>query len=223
MAAVASLNIKAEKRSERGKELAKKARRNGRIPGVIYGAHGESVAVSVDDHEFLMLRQHIAGEQKLITVDVTGGASESAFIKDLQREPVSRKVIHVDFLRVNPDEELTMPVHVKVVGSSPEGVREGGLLEQLAHEVEVTARPGDMPGHIDVDLTNLKVGESVHVSELPALPNAKYASSPDLALFTIISKAKVEADAAAADAAAAPAEPVAEEGAAPTEEKEKKD
>ncbi len=219
MTAVESLSIKAEKRTERGKEWAGRARRNGIVPGVIYGAHGESIPVAFDNHDFLMLRQTLAGEQKLITVEVEGGESESAFIKDIQRDPVSYDVLHVDFLRVKAGEELTMSVHVHATGSTPEGVREGGLLEQLAHEIEVTAWPRYIPGHVEADLSNLNVGESFHVSDLPEIPNVKYASDPDLALFTIISKAKMAAAAEAAEAAegSTPAEGAG--GEAPAEEK----
>jgi len=228
MAAAATKHvIKAQVRDTRGKERAKKSRAAGKVPGVVYGAGKANVALELDAHEFKLSRQALHGDSVLVTLELSNGGNEPVFIKDLQRDPVSWEVIHADFLRVDLTKELVMAVPLHVVGSTPAGVKEGGLLEQLRHEILVAATPNNIPPHVDVDCTSLDVAQTLHISDLPAIANVRFVEDPDTPLYTIVSKAKLEKQAeaqsvtpvaeAAAEGAAAPA------AAAGDKKEEKKD
>lgn len=193
--------LDAQVREERGKEKSKKLRAKGLIPVVVYGAGGESVSLTVDGHDFSNFAHKTHGEAVMVKLNYDG-KTDSVFVKDIQRDPVSEKILHADLLRVDLLKKITLTVPVTQVGSTPAGVREGGLLEQLAHEVEVEALPDKIPGHIEVDLSDLEGGHSIHVSDLPELDGVAYLSDPDMALFTVIDKDRAERAAAEADAAA---------------------
>lgn len=210
--AASTLTLKAQVRDARGKEWAKKARAAGKVPGVVYGAGKANVAFEIDAHEFKMARQSTHGDSVLMHLEIAGAATEPVFIKDLQRDPLSWEVIHADFLRVDLTKEIVMAVQLRVVGSTPLGVKDGGLLEQLRHEVHVAATPNNIPPHVDIDCSNLDVAQTMHVSDLPALSGVRYTDDPDTPLFTIVSKAKLEKQ---AEAQAATPVQEAPEGAAP--------
>lgn len=219
MGAASNLLLKAAVREERGKEWAKKARRAGRLPGVIYGAGSEATSVTFDHREFNLVRQQILGERVLLNVELSDGAKEQVFIKELQRDPLTESLLHVDLLRVDPSKPVHLKVRVRQIGSTPVGVKEGGILEHLLDDVMIEALPGDVPGHIDADLSELRPGHSYHVSDLPQIKGVTYMTEPETVLFAVVAKSKV-ADEEVAAAAAATAEGATAEAAAEGEKTE---
>jgi large subunit ribosomal protein L25 len=204
MTAVAdALTLEGKVRGTRGKEIAKKIRRAGEIPAVIYGAEKEPVSLSLNAREFGNLTKKSHGDKVLIPVTLDNGTVEKVFIKSIQRDPVSLSPIHVDLLRVDMTHKITLAVRVVAVGGTPEGVRAGGILEHIQHEVRVHCLPDNVPAHIEVDLSSLQEDHSVHVRELPALAGVEYVDDPAQVVFTIVSKNRAAKDAAAGDVAPA--------------------
>jgi len=205
------LVVKAEIREDRGKEKIKKARYQGTIPAVIYGGKSEPVALYLNEHDLKLVIQEGHGERRLLDIQMSDGTSATAFFKEFQREPVSDRIIHVDFLRVEPDEIVTIRIPVRHHGGIPAGVKLGGLLEQIVHEIRVKGKPGDIPPFVSCDLTNLDLAQTIHISELPQFANIEYIGSPSAPVFTIAAKGKAAKEALRDQTAAGAAAPEGEE------------
>jgi len=162
--------LAAEPRERAGKGAARATRRAGRIPAVIYGAKKDPVMISLDPQD---LRQEIAGGgffSTLFDIRVNSG-NERVLPRDLQQHPVTDRPIHVDFLRVSASTriDVDVPVHFLNEEESP-GLKRGGVLNVVRHTIEFNCRADAIPPHIDIDLTGLDIGDSVHISEI-ALPD----------------------------------------------------
>ncbi len=201
--------LHAEVRDTIGKEWAKKARKDGRLPGVIYGAAKDAIAISIDAHEFLLARNAAHGDQVLIDLELSTGGKEQVFIKELQREPVSDQIIHVDFLRVDPAKPVALPIRVYQIGGIPEGVKLGGMLERLRYTVMVKALPANIPPHIKVNLSGMNLADSIYVSDLATMDNVEFLDDPKTVIFTIAAKGKAAKEALAASEAEGEAAPAA--------------
>ncbi len=194
------VTLAAESRTNTGKGAARSLRREGKVPAVMYGHGRDPMALSLDARSLGRLLDRIGGETALIDVAVDGGAPVKALVREVQRNPVRRvDVIHLDLYAVVAGQPITVEVAVHVVGTA-DGVRNhGGVLEHILHRLSVRVLPGDIPEHIDVDVTHLAVGDSVHVSEL-SVPKGEILNDGELSVVTIVAP-RVEA------------EPVVEEGA----------
>jgi len=208
--------LKAKNRQNHGSTAARKIRRDGRIPGVLYGRAGKALSIDLDALEFATGVKGIS-ESTIVKVEVDGKAYD-AFVKDTQRSILNGKVLHVDFYEVESGVTLRARVSIQLKGSAI-GVRDGGVFEFPLHEIEVECLPKDLPERIEVDISNLGVNQSYHVRDIP-LPDAiRVISSLDqvVALVKYAKEEKVEApavEAAAAEGAAA-APGAAAPGAAP--------
>lgn len=154
--------ISAEVRTELRKSAAKKMRNEGRIPAVIYG-HNEPINISVDEKEFTKKFDKIS-ESTIITVTV-GKKSYSVLVKDFQDDIVTSRIQHVDFFEIEKGKTLRTNVTVHIEGTA-KGVREGGVLEQRLHELEVECLPKDIPEMITVDVSSLEAGDAIHVADI---------------------------------------------------------
>src|SRR5471032_1001730 len=151
---MASATFSAEPRSETGKGVARKLRAAGRIPGVIYGHAREATSLSLVARDFDKLLQHIAAGSTVVELTLNG-ATTKTLIREIQRHPFKKQIMHVDFQELVAGEKVTIDVPLVFVGI-PEGVRlSGALLEQIMHSVEVLADPMSIPNHIYVDVTHL--------------------------------------------------------------------
>lgn len=189
-----------------GKGGARKARAAGLIPGVLYG-HGEPpVAVSVPRREFDVALRHHRGGNPIVSLQVDG-AEHTALIRAVQYDPINHDILHLDFQHVSLTEQIEVEVNVHVTGAAA-GVKEGGILETILRTVRVRCLPTAIPGSIDVDVTALGIGESVHVRDLSA-PEVEILSDPDLTVVTVVPPTVIAETptAEAAEVAAAPAEP----------------
>lgn len=193
--ATEQITINAEIRESIGKEPAKKMRRDGLIPAVMYGTGFDPVSLTISLHELQMAIQHSAGKRTLVKLKLSDGTEANVFFKDFQRHPVKDLIIHADFLRVSMDKEAVVRVPVRKAGGIPLGVKQGGLLESIRLTVHVKAKPADVPEIIEYDLTNLQLAQSVHVADLPALPGVTYVDDPKTTIFTIAVKGKVAKEA----------------------------
>jgi large subunit ribosomal protein L25 len=204
------------------KNAARRVRVAGKIPAVLYGSGHDPVAVEVDPKQISRILFSDTGHNTIFDVEVGGSAAAKAMIVDWQREPINDRLIHIDMKRIALDRVLRVKVRVKLLGV-PVGVRTaGGILDQVLREVEIECLPTDIPGHIDVDVSNLEMFASLRVSDLPHSDKIKYLNNEDATVAHVVSireeaPTAAEADAAAAAAAAAagatPGEPeVAKKG-----------
>ncbi|MGQ0761192.1 MAG: 50S ribosomal protein L25 [Acidobacteriota bacterium] len=185
MAEKKDIVIKAQAREGRGKNAARRARRNGQVPVVIYGGEGESVAALAQLSELAAILRSDTGRNTIFTVDVEGvGASEVMFA-DRQIDPVRMRLIHADFKRLVKGEKIEATVPLRLVGE-PIGVREqSGVLEQIVRNIDIRCEPREIPEHIDIDVTNLGVHDVLHVSDIPVAAGIEILESPDTVIATI--------------------------------------
>ena len=214
--------LEAQARESGNKNRARRVRRDGKIPGVVYGAGKDSVAVSVDPRQVLRILRSETGHNTIFDLSFNGGERTKAMIVDWQYEPIKGKLLHIDVKRIAMDRALKVSVPIFLKGEA-EGVKtQGGILEQILREVEVECLPGDIPSHIDADISHLVFGTVLRVSDLPHSGKVKLISDPNQPVAHVTSvKEEVVAtpEAVAAEAAAAPAEPeVIKKGKQETEE-----
>lgn len=199
---MSSIKLTAEPRQNLGGSHAEQLRRQGRVPGVIYG-HGE--ATTTFHVKELDLRPLIY-TQETHTIDFTlGGKSSRAILREVQFHPVTDRVRHIDLVVLHAGEKVKVEVPFVMKGSAP-GQRDGGILDITLHKVTVEALPDALPEHIDVDISNLKMGQSIHVNELPEHPGFKILGD-EAAVIVACHHPKNAADdttAAAGDAIAEP-------------------
>jgi large subunit ribosomal protein L25 len=193
------------------KNAARRVRVAGKIPAVVYGAGQESVAVAVDPKVITRILHSDSGHNTIFDLNVEGSAAVKAMIVDWQHEPIKGSLLHIDLKRIAMDKAMRVSVPIQLVGT-PVGVKsQGGILEHVLREVEIECLPGDIPGHLDVDVSNLELHGIIHVSDLPHSGSIKFLEdeTATVAHVTIIKEEVVATE----DVAAAPAEPeVAKKG-----------
>ncbi len=189
------LNV--ELRSKTGKGISRQLRMADMVPGVVYGKGMDPIAVSINHRELRAATAGEGGQNNLITL-VGGGSLDQcmAIIVDLQRDALKGTYRHVDLHRVNMTEKLRVTVPVILKGTSI-GVKEGGLLDLAHHELHVECLPGNIPDHIEIDITNLAVAHSIHVNEISLPEGVKLLDNPKTPVVSVLGRAK-EAEAAAA-------------------------
>ncbi len=148
-----------------GSRSTNRLRRDGQVPGVVYGLGNDPVAVTVAWPELRRALTTEAGANALVTLEYDG-QKDLTIIKDLQRDPVRRDVLHVDFLRVDPNVTVAVDVPIMIVGEAKEVENNRGIAEQSMKSITVMTKPADIPSHFEVDITDLTVGTSITVSEL---------------------------------------------------------
>ena len=220
--------LEAQARDTFGKNEARRTRRSGQVPGVLYGGAGQAATpIAVQPKALLKILHSESGQNTLISLKMAGAGDNRVLVKDFQLDPITHEVLHVDFLKIAMDKllEVTIPI---VVHGEPKGVKQqGGVLEFIRREVVIEVLPADIPEHIDVDVSELMLHQGIRVRDVLTNPKWKAVSEPDLMLVHVIMP-KAEEVAAPADAAAAatatPAEPeVMKKGKKEEEEGEKKD
>jgi large subunit ribosomal protein L25 len=177
--------IRATAREGRGKNDSRRARRNGQVPVTIYGGTGEAVAALAPLSELAAILRSDTGRNTIFTVDIEGVEATEVMFADRQIDPVRSRLVHADFKRLVKGEKIEATVPLRLVGE-PFGVREeAGMLEQLVREVDIRCQPRDIPEHIDVDVTNLKVHDVLHVSDIPVAEGIEILEEPDTAIATV--------------------------------------
>ncbi len=170
--------LKATSREDRGKGAARRLRAAGRIPAVVYGHGEESRALSVDALELERLFSRIAVESTLIQLEIDGKPGARVLVREVQDHPYRPEVLHVDFYQVHAGERVNVEVPLRLVGNA-EGVREGGVLEQALHTLSVRCLPDQIPDAIEVDVSALKVGDSLHVRDIALPAGVELHGDPD--------------------------------------------
>jgi large subunit ribosomal protein L25 len=226
--------LKAEQRTGRGKNEARRLRAAGKIPAVVYGTEKDkALEISVDPRTLLRILHSESGVNTLIGLEGAGlTAGGKVLVKEYQLDPIDHRLLHADFYAVAMDKaiEVTVPIIIK---GEPKGVKQqGGVVDFVNREIEVECLPGDIPEHIDVDISELMLHQGIRVRDLPTNDKWKPVSEPDMMIVHVVTvkveEAPAPAEAAAAGAAgtaaapAAPAEPEVIKKGKKDEEKEEK-
>jgi large subunit ribosomal protein L25 len=224
--------LEAEARDTFGKNEARRTRRDGKVPAVLYGGDGgKATPIAVAPKALLKILHSEAGQNTLISLKLAGGGDTRVLVKDFQLDPITHEVLHADFYRVAMDKLLQVTIPIQVTGE-PKGVKQqGGVLEHIRREIEIECLPADIPEHIDIDVSELMLHQGVRVRDIATNPKWTPISDADLMLVHVIMPKAEEAPATtetvAAAATATPAEPEVikkgkKEEEAPAEEKGKK-
>jgi len=214
--------LEAEPREAGTKNHARRVRREGKIPAVVYGAGKDAAPVSVDPRHVLRILRSDTGHNTIFYLALNGGERSKVMIVDWQYEPIKGHLLHIDLKRIAMDKALRVSVPIVLQGTA-EGVKtEGGILEQMLREVEISCLPGDIPSHIDVDISHLTFGKVLRVSDLPHNEKLKFltdANQPVAHVTSVKEEVVATPEAVAAEAGATPAEPeVIKKGKAETDE-----
>jgi large subunit ribosomal protein L25 len=185
---MAEQSLAVQLRTEKGKEAARRLRNQGLIPAVVYGQREEAIPVTLNPQHLAKALRGGAGERSLINLTIEGlqdgPITKTVILKEKQIDPIKRTLLHVDLYTVAMDETIHVAIPVHVAGKA-HGVELGGVLEQVLREIEVECLPGDIPPGIDVDVTALDIGDSVHVKDV-TLEKAKILADPEQTIVTVV-------------------------------------
>lgn len=203
------ISIAASSRQTTGKGFARRARSEGNIPGVVYGPDIAARPITISEREIRAAMKAAAGSSSILTLNVDGDSAK-VLVRDIQRDPLTNRMIHVDFQAISATRAITLSIPVHVIGIAKGVKAEGGIQNLVMREVEISCLPADIPSYVEVDVSELSIGESIHVRNI-SLPNVTVLSDADSTIVTISAPTVV-----AAPTPAVPAEgEAAAEGAAP--------
>ena len=179
-----AVTLNARPRSTTGKNAARKLRQSGTVPAVIYGHGDQTRSLEISKNELERLLSSISVDNTLIDLQIEGGTTTSALIREVQYHPNRPLILHVDFLQVHAGEILHLQIPVRLHGT-PIGVREGGgVLQEVLRDLDIECFPRDIPEGADLDISGLSVGDSIHVREV-SVPNVKILNDPDLVICAV--------------------------------------
>ena len=205
---MATVNLSASARTETGKGVARSLRRSGQVPAIIYGHAREAQSLSLNAKDLDKLLATIAAESTVIELAVDGGRATKTLIREIQRHPFKRQILHVDFQELVAGEKVTVNIALVLVGT-PDSVRlGGGVMDQVLRELEIEVDPSDIPNHIDVDVSHLEMGHSLHVSDVKLPEGVTVLDDPETTVCVVsVPRAAIETPAGGVEAVAEVAEP----------------
>ena len=217
---MALIELKSNIRTSVGKSVAKALRRENRVPAVLYGPDTDPVLLSVNTKDLDQAMKNSRAGQLILNLVIQNGKSytKTTMVKELQVHPVSRNFLHVDFYEVSMDRKLRMKVPVVIKGKA-KGVEAGGMMQIIRHELEVLCLPLEVPEAIEVDVTDLEMGDSIHIGDLSPGGDIEFPDEANLTVVTILTpkveeepvEEEEEEDVEALAEGEEPAEPVEEE------------
>src|ERR1700680_1058913 len=181
---MAIVSFNATARDAVGKGAARTLRRQGQVPAVIYGHGREPLSLSLNARDLDKMLGHIQAESTVIEVTV-GAQTAKTLIREIQRHPIRRQILHVDFQALVAGEKVTVNIPIVLVGI-PEGVRlEGGVLDQTLRELEIEVDPSNIPDHVELDVTNMVIGDSLHVSDIKRPEGVEILDDPETSVAVL--------------------------------------
>jgi len=189
-----TIELKTTVRNTVGNGPARELRRQGRIPAVLYGPGKEPVLLSIDQNEFEKILKNQKTGHLLLDLVIRNGkeSKRTAMIKELQTNPVSQAFLHVDFYEISMDRKIRVNVPVVAIGKA-QGVELGGILQTVRRELEVLCLPGEIPASFEIDITNLDIGDSIHVEDIPLAEGVEISADVNFTVITVLSP-KMEAE-----------------------------
>ena len=201
------VKLKAQKRTLVGRNAVKKIKEKGLVPGVIYGSQAEPMTLQIDARELTTVLAHASSEHVLVELEIVDGSESThrlALIQEVQHHPLKRALVHVDFHAVSATEKITSEVPIEAVGEAL-GVRTfGGLLEYSLRTLEVECFPQDLPDIVRIDVSNLNIGESLHVRDIQLPSGVEAINDDDLTVVSVVASRVGEEVTEPVEAAAAP-------------------
>jgi large subunit ribosomal protein L25 len=201
------VKLKAQKRTVLGRNAIKKIKKEGLVPGVVYGSDSQPMALQVEGRELTSVLAHASSEHVLVDLEIADGDQSTnrlALIQEVQHHPLRRELLHVDFHAVSTTEKITSEVPIEAVGEAL-GVRTfGGLLEYSLRTLEVECFPQELPDIIRIDVTNLNIGEALHVRDIPLPSGVEALTDADLTVVSVVASRVGEEVTETAEAPAAP-------------------
>jgi len=188
---MATLRLSAETRSDTGKGASKKIRRDERIPAILYGRGKESVSLSVSNQDVSHLLATHGMMTNVLELEITDSGTSSKkniLVKKIQKHPFKEQILHMDFLEVAMDQEVSVMVPIEVVGDSM-GVKEGGILEMKRRELEITCRANQIPDTIVIDIAPLQIGDAVHVEDITPPDGVRISFESNFAVISVVTPA----------------------------------
>ena len=209
------INLSARLRKVTGNSPARSLRREGRIPAVLYGPKTEPILLSIDSKEFEQITKKSTIGSVLLNLQIQNGDTQNrpAMVKELQTHPVTQRFLHVDFYEIDMQRKIRVMVPVVVRGKA-RGVEEGGMLQIVSREIEVLCLPTEIPEAFEVDVTDLDIGDAIHLEDIQAVGNVEISGDADVTVVSVLApKVEVEAveEIVEGEEAAAEAEGAAEE------------
>jgi large subunit ribosomal protein L25 len=186
------IKLIAKKRDLQGSPNSRRMRRAGMLPGVVYGDGEAATPVQFETHAFEQLLHHHTSETLLVTIDIEGEGSSSVLVKEVQHHPVTSDLVHVDLLKVSANKPIQVDITVEVVGESA-GVSVGGVLDLIMHTLAVECLPGDLVESIQVDVSELEIGMSLHASDIKLGTKIKLLTDPE-AIVVAVAEPRVEVE-----------------------------
>jgi large subunit ribosomal protein L25 len=184
--------LRAQKRVSSGSRPARRLRREGQVPAIVYGRDLDTVSVRVSDRDLYSILHTEAGLNALINLEIEDGASLLTVAREVQRDPVRGEITHLDFIKVSLDVEIEAEVSLQLVGV-PRGVREdGALVEAIETTVMISALPTQIPTAVELDISELEVGDGLKVADLPAMEGVTYLADAEAPLVTILAPTLAE-------------------------------
>lgn len=198
------VKLTATRRSGIGRSAVRKIKAQGAVPAVIYGGKAQPESLQVSKRDISTILSHASGENVLVELEIDGEAGRVALLQEVQHSPLGGDILHVDFHAISMDEMIEADVPLEPTGTA-EGVKTfGGLLEQNIRSLEIECLPKDLPDFISVDVSNLNIGDSIHVRDLPLPEGVTTRVQPDLTAFSVVAPTVEAEPTATTEAATAP-------------------
>ena len=210
-----SVSLNVEKREAQSKGKLNKLRQDGKVPGVVYGQNIKQASpIAVDERELQALLK--SNPNAVLEIEVPTAGKQPVMITDIQRDSLSRKLLHIDLHQIDMNSEVTTSVRIEVSGEAA-GVKEGGIMQTVLHELEITCLPNSIPESLSIDVSELQVGESLAVSEVKLPKGVSTSVDPEMIIVSILAPQKEELDEEAEETAEESAEADQAEDAPATE------
>jgi large subunit ribosomal protein L25 len=188
-----TFDLTASARKTTGKGPARALRRQGLVPAVLYGPETESLPLTISTDDLMKVYQKSGSELFILNLIIKNGGTQNktAMVKEVQMSPLSDRCLHVDFYEISMEKEITVKVPIELTGKSI-GVESGGMLQLVRHELEVSCLPGDVPGKIEVDVSHLDIGDSVHIEDVTVGEKIRLQYDTNYTVATVIAPAVAE-------------------------------
>ena len=179
------VSLKARQRTDTGKQVAKALRRDGALPAVVYGSGEASTPLVLDYREFEGFLRKTRGESVVINLEIEGMEDKKALLRDIQRDYLRNQLLHADFQQIRMSDQITTEVSLVMIGEPVGVIRDGGVLDQSLRVIEISCVASEIPEHLEVDIANLGMGETIHVSDL-TFENVEIVTDGEVAVVSVL-------------------------------------
>ncbi len=179
------VSLKARQRTDTGKQVVKALRRNGGLPAVVYGSGESSTPLTLDYREFEGFLRKTRGESVVINLEIEGMEDKKALLRDIQRDYLRNQLLHADFQQIRMSDRITTEVSLVLLGEPIGVTRDGGVLDQSLRVIEISCVASEIPEHLEVDISNLSMGETVHISDL-SFDNVEIVTDGEVAVVSVL-------------------------------------